>query len=415
MKKKEKDTTNKYGTKVYNFFEKKWEKESFSLFPIAALFILLLMLVIIFSGLRGFIFPRLADIEIMEKERVEFKEEYKGLIVRDESVRYAPLSGRADKLIKDGTRVARGEPVLSYNNQEMGKEEREDDYFDYSLTDDNNNLKNSLESKLTEIDTKIQELRRNKIKTGDLKSGIRNAYAIKQAYDDINDEDTEESGDAKEDDTKEDDTIKSPKPGIVSFFYDGYENILKPEKILDFSVDELERFISKEYEGLSELSDGEIIFSGQSLFRIVDNYTWIMVLVMDQSELEKTVDGKSVAKFSLKEDDEWYHAGIIDYKFEKDKGALFLEVRRDLGEFWNDRTKDVSIVTETREGFEIPPQALVEKDGEEGVFLVKRGIVRFYPVEILFRKNDKIYIEGIEDGDNLIKNPRFIEDGDKVR
>ncbi len=424
---KNKTSTDRYGTKIYSFIEKKWEKEKISVFSVLMVLFSLLVLVLVLSSLRGFIFTRFAEIEILEKESVEFTKEKKGLVIRNESVRYAPYSGRVYRLIDEGTRVSRSQPVLSFDD-EIEMEQIDDG----NSINQANDIKGDLEAKIEAIDMRINELRQDKYNSGRLKQEIRKAHALKEAQ--LAQDELNSGQDLKDEGSKEDlqgagfedeytssnlnttgGFINSPKPGIITYYKDGFENILHPERVKNISVAKLQSFIEEEYEDLRSLEDGEVIFAGQSLFRVVDNYSWMIAIVLDTTELERILENKSSLNFSPESREEWYRGEIKDYNIDGDIGVLFLEINRDLDGFWKDRTMDISVVTKRKEGYNIPPSAIVEKEDKEGVYLIKRGVVHFSPIEILFKKEGRIYVDGIETGDKLITNSRFIEEGDRIR
>lgn len=396
-KRKDHPKTDNYGTKVYYFIDKKWEQEKASFKPLLLLLLLIFALFMIFNVLRGFIFPGSADIEVLEKERVKFTEEYRGLIIRDENIRYAPGSGNVHKVIEEGERAARKQPVVSYKDLEQKAGESEDE----------------LEVKLEKIDLKIDEVRKKEAEVREIQENIRKVFATKQADKDLSS--FEVNSREREDGFNGGEVVRSLNPGIVSYRYDGYENVLSPEGIQGLSGNKIEGFITADHKDLNSLEDRELVIRGEPLFKTVDNYSWLISIVIKESTLKDLVGFQNYIELSPASEENWYRAGIKEYEKDGAKSTLFMEMNEEIDEFWNKRTIDISIITDTKEGFGIPGKSLVEMNGDKGVYIVKKGIVRFNPVEILFRKDGKIYVDGLEEGEKIVISPRFIEEGDKIR
>jgi HlyD family secretion protein len=77
------------------------------------------------------------------------------------------------------------------------------------------------------------------------------------------------------------------------------------------------------------------------------------------------------------------------------------------------------LVAERKNALTVPLQAVVEKDGKTGVFVVRDGGARFTPVTTGIIGGLSIEVDGIADGTEVASGPfqvlRQLRDGDRVR
>ncbi|MDA8161492.1 MAG: efflux RND transporter periplasmic adaptor subunit [Desulfobacteraceae bacterium] len=163
---------------------------------------------------------------------------------------------------------------------------------------------------------------------------------------------------------------------------------------------------------------GATVSPGVSIFSMVDpNTVWVM------ARIDETVVGKvhinQPALIRLRSGGEF--KGYVA-RIERQSNAVTRELEVDVAfdnipkRFAIDQEGDVTILTGTAKGLVIPAAALVgNKNGEQGVMMVKNGRARFQPVETGATDGVKtIVTTGLKEDDIVVIGPA-VTDGRPVR
>ncbi|OWZ84142.1 HlyD family efflux transporter periplasmic adaptor subunit [Natranaerobius trueperi] len=367
-----------------------------SLLPLLILFLLILFLVLFLSWARSFIFARFVDIEVLEKDKQEYwLEDLTAVIRRDEEIVYAPVSGKTNRLVQEGKRVQKGQPIISYDQVSITEK-------DFQTTDD---IANEINKTLARFEIELSALRNQDSSGAHISETIEELKELDSNYQELVNPDIELGN------TDESTKINAPKPGIISFFIDGLEEKLDKESITPEKINQ--------YKGQYEeyLQDYEVAVARAPLFKMVDNHRWEAMVIVNSSKLSYFDEGKSVpTEFHFNQGDT-LTGKVLDVKEHDDYGIVNLEFRREIEDFWETRFTEVNLVKNTRTGFKIPESALTEKDGQTGVYLIKRGIVRFKSIEIIdeLKADDYVLADGLDEGSLIVTSTFFVREGDKLR
>ena len=111
-------------------------------------------------------------------------------------------------------------------------------------------------------------------------------------------------------------------------------------------------------------------------------------------------------------------------KPEDGKVAITVYSTRYIDSIYTTSKVSAELLTESSEGIKVPSSSLRVIDGQQGVYVVRLGVARFVPVELLYNNKEwaiikpvisTSYEEHLEVYDEIIINTKGIEDGKVVR
>lgn len=194
------------------------------------------------------------------------------------------------------------------------------------------------------------------------------------------------------------DDVYAQHAGIVSYGTDGYEQLLNPANIKEFKLKDIKELmgsISSEPEKNQQASG----------VKIVDNFEWYICSVIGQKQLEGIKTGKKV---KLRFND--FGGAVVNgqiYEMSETAGGeelVVIKISEYLDGFYKKRIAKVDIIKDYYEGFLVPSDSIVVKDNTRGVYVVKRGMVKFVPVAVMATVEDKNLVRNITKEDENFKS-----------
>lgn len=213
--------------------------------------------------------------------------------------------------------------------------------------------------------------------------------------------------------------IYAPRAGIFSSKIDGYEDVLGIEMMGDATP----RYIN----GISKnnVTVGTTVTNGENVCKIIDNYEWYFVGLISEKEAENfKVDQSISIKFYDLSDSMVSGTVKAISKPEDGKVAITVYSTRYIDSIYTTSKVSAELLTESSEGIKVPSSSLRVIDGQQGVYVVRLGVARFVPVELLYNNKEwaiikpvisTSYEEHLEVYDEIIINTKGIEDGKVVR
>lgn len=380
-----------------------------SIFVIAGV----ILAAVVFYGVR---YVR-APIGTQTLQMVTREERFPGeaYIVRDEIVYTAPTTGTLYSYTDEGARVGKNRLIAAVydgvveektlqelNNLDKKIEQLEEDKAQRELfvTDEN-----STESQLEKLkDNIIEAAAENDIaQISEYKEYINKINSGEFTYDDntlemLKAEKTEielQIGHTKQD-------ILSQNSGVYSNNVDGYEDILAPESIMDFTLDA--------YRGLEDPGPAAVqkvvVTQGDQVCKVADNHVWYVMALVDKQYAEPLSEGTAatirfnqlpgvetpvtIEKIVREEGDE---QALIIFKSERYSEGVF-----------SMRTSDIEVVLASYEGFEIPVHSLRVQDGETGVMVQKGQAEVFKKCEVIYtdQQAETVIVQPVTGEQNLL-------------
>ncbi len=193
-------------------------------------------------------------------------------------------------------------------------------------------------------------------------------------------------------------SLRAAESGIFVRYPDGLEEVFNT---IDLAAVTPEVFDYK----TTRLAADQSVQPGQPIFKIVDSLVPTRLLVrfpQDEVEFDLTA-GQKVQVFL--DGQELDNASIMEMKQDFGELIMLLQLNSCPQILINQRYVKVEVVFDSETGFLIPPPALVEKDGEKGVYCIIGEFTRFKPVQIIKTKDDVVIVEGLDKNDFILANP----------
>lgn len=213
--------------------------------------------------------------------------------------------------------------------------------------------------------------------------------------------------------------ITAPKPGIFSSRIDGYEEVLNYDMLGDATPAYLNS-IKK-----IDVTPSTHVIAGETAIKIIDSYDWYFVGMVPEKEASNFEVGKNISlKFYDLSDNTV--SGTINTisKSENGKVAITVHSTRYIPSIYSTNKVSAELLTQSAEGIKVPSESLRVIDGQQGLYVVRLGVARFVPVELVFNNKEwaivksvlnSNYEESLEIYDEIIINSKGIEDGKVVR
>ncbi|MDU1879339.1 MAG: HlyD family efflux transporter periplasmic adaptor subunit, partial [Finegoldia magna] len=194
------------------------------------------------------------------------------------------------------------------------------------------------------------------------------------------------------------------------------------------------------YENLVGYNSSNIIGNDFYLRDLDENYSMKGLSIVDSMNLSLLFDVES-SKFNrnLKANDEIeitfgknnYSAHIKDIKQNDGIITIVCDMNDGINDLINKRFIPITVIDKKTKVFKIPKKSILTKDSIEGVYIKKEtGIIKFVAVKVLKADDKFAYVSTGTDGeidvnnrkvktlelyDYIVKNPRFVKEGELLK
>ncbi|MGD0154271.1 MAG: HlyD family efflux transporter periplasmic adaptor subunit [Thermacetogeniaceae bacterium] len=197
--------------------------------------------------------------------------------------------------------------------------------------------------------------------------------------------------------------LTSPAAGTVSYQHDGWEGILTPAQYQRMDLFALFGAVNKGQSG--DLP--QAVFSGDPVYQIIDNLVNpYLVIKLDKQPQDLMInDGVDL---------NWSQAGqgrglIIGLSSKPGAWIAVVKVTLTDQDFSTGRTLDVKLINQKYEGIVLPARALVTKGNQQGVWTRSPVGFKFNRVRVVGTMGDKVALQGIEQGLDVVINPDLLK------
>lgn len=212
-------------------------------------------------------------------------------------------------------------------------------------------------------------------------------------------------------------TVYTELAGVISFAYDGYEEVLRPDNIANLSFAEYQK-IEPDY---SHVVDGRNLEEDSFLFRIVDNDHVFMAFPLPEVEADRFSPGENVF-ISRHQTGDLIPARItaINSRSENSAGSsevnekalLVIQVDRFKQQWLNQRLVEKNLIKNIYRGLVIPREAVFLTPEGRGVLVQDRNrSYSFTRIEVIGGNAEELVVEGLEIGQQIIANPEAVDYG----
>ena len=195
--------------------------------------------------------------------------------------------------------------------------------------------------------------------------------------------------------------VTTPVSGFFIRQSDGLENVLTFDTIENID----ETIFEKIANATSKNTFGKIV-SSQNFYIITEmkNDDYLNYSVGDTVDLRTTIVGSEKLKANI-------HSIKVSEK--NNSAIVVLSCQTMNGQFAAIRSTPITIVTEEYEGIRVSNKAVHYSDGVAGVYVVQGSLVKFKPIEIVYRTENFTLCKKAEDGntDSIVLYDEVIEKG----
>lgn len=280
----------------------------------------------------------------VDEGSIQMKTTYSALALRDEKIVYSYDEGDLNYYIKDNSRAKKGSLIASIDEDgyvssqiydatdkagiitEDSKKEIADDVNKYIENFDNNKFYDIYRFK-DDMDASLMEA---------VNLSILNSiseFATKDANSDFFHKEY------------------APEPGIVAYYYDGYENVTTD----NFTPGMLDRISYQK----NSLKGRKRLSVGDPLYKLITSEDWNLVMKADDT-LMNLIGEESVIKIRFREDDTFCWSYVSTREIDGEV-YLILSLNNSLIRYASERFIDIDIVTDKNEGLKIPNSAITSK------------------------------------------------------
>lgn len=319
--------------------------------------------------------------------------ELDAVIMRDETVAYTDSYARVDYVAQECELVNAGDTVASiyasgYSEKEMDslestrKEIRE--YYNQileNILDENlEQLSAGVALRAGELQTIIQGREQGNLIT--VQGQLEQAMSDRQDYLRTSKREETQLSNLYQRETQLMNSIASwrsdyaaPVSGIVSFYLDGYETLLDPDRYDQLTAADLR----------AVLRGDRVVQTGASrtstpLFKVVDSGSWsVLILTGESADLPSM--GQTYILTLEGYEDYVYQATVSNYKRFDDATLIRMEVDQDVLPMLNVRATRASVGTQYS-GLKLPREAVYTVNGVTGVYTRNGESYDFVPVDV---------------------------------
>lgn len=350
----------------------------------------------------------------IQQGSIEYETGRSAVIVRDEQVYSAENYGKAAFLASEGERVASGTPVAQvykwgYNDTIMN--ELLDVQTKILQYQENNLLQNVIDKDLIAINEGIAAQSAKisaiigKTQEGDL---ISEEKAIKLMMDNkrqylrdkvkadaqLEQYYSQEAGLLEKVDSWRN-TLEAAEAGVVSFYFDGCEELLNAKNITQLTIKNINDIV-----GGSVISDTGSEETQRPLFRLVNNTRWYL-LIISGDPIPELASGNSFEIAFGDYPDKQYIGRVVGNRTEQESGSIYvIQIDDDIGPLLNVRRADARLHA-TFTGLKVPSSAVKTLDTTKGVYLIENNRKKFIPVTVLIDKDGYSIIQPENNAETL--------------
>ena len=350
------------------------KKKKFPRRLIIPLYLLIIVLLIVIVYALPTVTGALKQTMVVEYGDLKISEKATCYIIKNETLYFANGEGRLKYVFDEGALVRGGSEVLYIEPSEV------DNDSDLGVFEDHARPFTSgstlLNAKSGSLDKVLADLRQQYNENEDISFRTEIDRYISRLNDIKKSEGEEDSSEGELSELGVlPDTYLISKPGIISYSMDGYESEMSPYTMKLLDREKAEKIDAE----VSDLSR-ETTRYGEPLFKIIDNSEWYAVMWIDERDLGKYSENKSVS-MKLPDGDA---TGRV-YSISESDGEIMVIMR--FNAYYDSlsslRKIQTEVISSDCSGLMIRNSFITSKDGQQGVYVLGvAGDSEFVPIKV---------------------------------
>lgn len=191
--------------------------------------------------------------------------------------------------------------------------------------------------------------------------------------------------------------------GIVSFYFDGYEQVLSVNKLSTINSALVKNVVNGGNTAKVSESSSEV-----PLYRIINNTHWFIAFVTSSSDPMRLAEGEQYSVLFKDYSDQQYTATARASTVSEKSVVNILEFNTDIGKMIGTRTVAATI-SKSAQGLVVPLKAIEIVSGMPGINITYGDSVLRVEVDILAQDTKKAVIRAHNSSDNLTAGMKYLK------
>lgn len=191
--------------------------------------------------------------------------------------------------------------------------------------------------------------------------------------------------------------------GIVSFYFDGYEQVLSVNKLSTINSALVKNVVNGGNTAKNADSTSEV-----PLYRIINNTHWFIAFVTSSSDPMRLAEGEQYSVLFQNYSDQQFTATARASQVSENAVVNVLEFNTDIGKLIGTRTVAATI-SKSAQGLVVPLKAIEIVAGVPGINITYGDTVLRVEVDILAQSENKAVIRAKNASDNLTAGMKYLK------
>lgn len=351
-----------------------------------------------------------------------------GYIVRDEMIINSPIDGNLEMIVKEGTRVPKGKEIAEVVSKSFDKgkltelnsvnKKIQDIKSDTALNPYVKDIEN-LNSQIDELNKMYKELSSSdsKASSSDIKNKIddlinKKGQILKNGPASVRNLDELYSQKKELEDyiSKNLYKIYSPEAGVVSYFFDNYEEVLNVNKLFNISYGDINEVKKEPIERNGSVKQSEAIV------KLIDNSNWYILAVLNDVQSKRLKEGSNVKITIGGDNSQLLNGSVVKmYSISNNSQLAVISMKDAYSDFYKKRKISITLVINDYDGFIVPNSSLVNNGGKQGIYVLSdNDLPVFKEVNVKAQNNENAIIES-KDGSLKMYDPIIVNGKDYLK
>ncbi len=357
-------------------------------------------------------------VSTVQEGQIENKIKVNGIVFKNETIIKSNTDGKIKFYRDEGDRIKNGILIMDIytdaNSQELNKEITEIDEAIVKLKNPN-----------YEVGVKEETIEKTEadIQSAVFSENIDNLYSIISKVENENNEvfDINEYENYSLDDLYKlkksvSNSAKSNKityyastSGLVSYKFDGLEDVYSYDKMRSFSADDMNILDTKK----SDINNNDNVNNNQAVMKIINNFEYYILIKVNNDKIDGIKENTFVkTRINNSELQDIAYAYVEKINFGSEESVIILKYDDYFYKYYEYRYLDVEIIYNTYDGIILNSKAVITKDDITGVYVKDiSNIVKFFPIKIIGEQNEVVIVS---EGNKINEGARGAIDIDGV-
>lgn len=396
------------------------------------IFIWIFAVLVLVNVVRGFM-SEMVVTESVRQGKLEDAYLSKGVIVKYETLYSSSASGTAEAHVGEGERVGKGDVLVDVFSGDVdqaliGKLARvneriavinENKLGNSTFTNDAAKIESELSDAIDKVinagyEKNIEEVANLKHRIAVLSDRKAVVSGVKDSADNTIELLMQEKSHLEAQINAVRHSIRSTSAGVFSHYLDGFEEIITPYNMHEFTPSQLDDIVLE--------SAKEQKRESKYICKVADNFRYFIAVPVKSEYAEGMTPGKTVTLRFPELSGNSFTASIQAVSEETDgRKTVIFETNRYVDSLILKRCASVEIIKSIYSGFKVSVNSIKTRDDINGVYCVREGSMWFIPVEILYNTEDTAIIKSADSEnplklyDEIVIKAESYEEGKTVR